>query len=466
MNLRLELRDLHKSYGTCVANQGLNLKVKRGSIHALVGENGAGKSTAMKILFGLESRDSGEILIDGSAAPIHSPADAVRFGIGMVHQHFMFSERDTALENLCLLEELISPYVLVSRDKVKEKYSSLAARYGIDLGSRASLRSYPVGIQQRFEILKLLIQNSDILIFDEPTAVLSPQEKDRFFEDLRELKKSGKTIIIITHKLKEIKFISDQLTVIRAGQTVESADTEQVTEQWIADRMVGRAVSLSGLERQNYVGDIQSLSTSVFGTEVELRTGEILGVAGVEGNGQHELIEAFKAFARSQKLKVGIIPQDRHHEGLLMHMSAWENIMLGDSSQSWFNPKREIALAARKMSSTDVVPANPELDAGAFSGGNQQKLIFSREFGKNPDLWLIEQPTRGVDVGAIELIHEKLLELRKQGVPILLISSELDELTALSDRLIVLSQKKVVASFERASFNESSIGLAMGGAAR
>lgn len=471
--IALELQNFKKYYGTCRANDGLSLRVQKGSLHALVGENGAGKSTAMKILFGMDHADEGEILVNGKTVSIRSPQDAVRLGIGMVHQHFMFSGRDDAIDNLLLTDGLRNKSFFLSRSKVQNRVSYLASRYGLKLETGTAVETWPIGLQQRLEILKLLYQESNILILDEPTAVLTPMEKDRFFEDLRRMKESGKTIVLITHKLKEVLSVADEVTVIRNGKTVETAQVKDIDQQWLANRMVGRSVKLQPVERKSFdsIPDARDqLEIDFHGKKVSIRSHEIVGIAGVEGNGQKELMSALQSRAEAQGWSIGWIPQDRLYEGLLVRRSAQDNFLLGQSRERRFLDrfgflKMDLVRNATRhgMEKLDVRPADPDVTIGSFSGGNQQKLVFARELSREPKVWLIQQPTRGVDVGAIELIYERLLELREQGARIVVVSSELDELLNLSDRLLVMFDGKIAGEWKRGVFQESVIGSAMGG---
>jgi ABC-type uncharacterized transport system ATPase subunit len=525
--IAVEFREVSKAYGDCVSNDRLSFKVYSGSIHALVGENGAGKSTAMKMLYGLVRPSSGEILVHGKVADWRSPSDAIAHGIGMVHQHFMLAGTLGSLDNLLLGAErsfsrptgVLESFLPIRKTQARERLKlwgdpDQTSKSSANLEKKrfdwdAPVESLAVGIQQRLEILKLLYREAEILILDEPTAVLTPQEVQEFFAELRKLKAQGKTIIVITHKLKEVMAISDRITVLKAGRMTGEADTAQTSPQEIADWMVGRSVNLE-VSGQNFPKDqhtqltasppvlrVQDLTLNrerhrLEKVSFEVAPGEVLGVAGVEGNGQSELIQAIlhpgdrdclesggveilgkkvntASSAQIRELGVGVIPEDRHHEGLLLDRPAWENFLLGlERSPEWNRSGllsrtqvKERAYAA--MTALDVRPLDIEPLARSFSGGNQQKIIIARELYRKPKLLIAAQPTRGVDVGAIELIHSKILEAKSQGMGVLLISSELDEILALSDRVLVMYQGRVVLSRPRGECTDAEIGLKMGG---
>jgi general nucleoside transport system ATP-binding protein len=521
----IELQDLSKSFGGVNANVGISLQVKRGSIHAIIGENGAGKSTAMKMLFGIYRPDSGEIWVNGVKREWDSPRDAIRAGIGMVHQHFMLVEPESALENV-LLEGVTSksvwnwlPPVLRPMNKTSAltKLRDLSKRYQLEVDWTAAIEDLPVGVQQRIEILKLLYHEASILILDEPTAVLTPQETVQLFVNLKKLASEGKTILIITHKLKEVMNLADRVTVFRAGKVVGHREIAETSVEDLASLMVGRKVSLTvSLPPTREPGDPVlefsnfSLSAPHFGlgsqlTEGErrhslknlnfkVRAGEVVGIAGVEGNGQSELLQVLlhprdfikrshgdiKYQGRSalhwsssevRASGVGMVPEDRLREGLLLEEPLTESFLLGLQMRKPFNEKGFVDRKAVRertehaIREYDVRPADANAVAGRLSGGNQQKLIIAREFEAKPQFFVAAQPTRGVDVGAIEFIHTQILKARNSGVGVLVVSSELDEVLALSDRVLVLYEGQVVAEFERkvAPYDENKIGLSMGG---
>ncbi len=521
--IAFEFRSVTKTFGKIIANNKISFSVPKGSIRALVGENGAGKSTAMKILFGLYKEDSGEVLVNGKPQHWNSPRDAIKNGIGMVHQHFMLAETATGLDNIILGDESDSlklPFIplslnIIDRKKAKIKIENIAKKYGLSVPLDIKISKLPVGMQQRIEILKLLYRDAEILILDEPTAVLTPLEVDELFVNLKKLKDEGKTIIIVTHKLKEVLNFTDHITIFRSGQVIGNLETKEANEEKIASMMVGRNVNLKpkipcNTNLRGPVLNITNVTLKDYKTKDSKRNllnkinlsvsgGEIVGIAGVEGNGQSDLLDLIfhpqKYFGKKSSqnnpasgeisllgndikhkkssemadINVGFIPEDRHTEGLLLNMSAEENYILGRHWETKFrfgflqNIKKIKETVKNEMETYDVRPRNSELLATGFSGGNQQKIIIAREFGKNPNFIVAANPTRGVDIGAIEFIHKQIVEERDKGVGILLISSELDEITTLSDRIIVLYEGEIVAEYRRDQANEYQIGLAMCG---
>ncbi|HTL11055.1 MAG TPA: ABC transporter ATP-binding protein [Bdellovibrionota bacterium] len=518
----VEVRELAKAFGTCVANAGVSFCVAPGTIHGIIGENGAGKSTAMKMLYGIYSPDSGEILVHGKGCRWRSPQDAIAAGIGMVHQHFMLAGPYTALDNILLGAEssqrgwnwLPRPLRPIDRAAARRKLDALAARYGLPVDWEAPVERLPVGIQQRIEILKLLYREARVLILDEPTAVLTPQETLDLFANLKRLKEEGKTVLIITHKLKEVMAVTDRVTVFRGGKVTGEVTTSETSPQELAELMVGRKVTLrvqappkskpgpTALKvRDVKLADRGHGVQRLKGVSLEVRAGEVVGIAGVEGNGQSELLEAILRPSRLlrgksehyvgsgrvevlgrdvtdlptaeiKELGVGWIPEDRLRDGLLPAFSVRENFLLGQHRSPDFVDHglvrwNEIEVSLRAaLQEYDVRPRDPDVAAGGLSGGNQQKLIVAREFRRKPRLLVAAQPTRGVDVGAIEFIHERILSARTEGAGVLLVSSELDEVLALSDRILVLYEGQIVAEFERGKPDaamERSIGVAMGG---
>ncbi len=498
----LELRQISKTFGAVKANDNVNIVVKPGTIHAIVGENGAGKSTAMRIAYGFYTPDSGEILVDGQVREIRSPHDAIALGIGMVHQHFMLVEPMTVAENIVLGSEPGTALALDLKTAGAE-IRKLSEEFKLAVNPNAVIEHLSVGQQQRVELLKALFRHARLLILDEPTAVLTPLEVEEFFHILRRMREQGKTVIIITHKLSEVLAISDEVTVMRDGKVVGRVQTKDTNAAELARMMVGREVLLRvekpeakvagpELVLQNLTVTARDGATPIKGVSFEVRKGEIVGIAGVEGNGQTELIEALaglvepaklsgeinfegknitKLGARSRReLGIAHIPEDRHRRGLLLDFTLAENSILGVH----YRPPIAAAVggiflddeAIQKrvgeiIEHFDVRPPNAELPAKALSGGNQQKLIIGREFHVNPKLLLVSQPTRGVDIGAIEFIHRKLVELRDSGCAVLLVSAELEEVTSLADRLLIIHEGKIVGEVDPKVATLEEIGLLM-----
>lgn len=498
----IELRNITKRFGDVLANDRVTIKVEPGTIHAIVGENGAGKSTAMRIAYGFYTADSGEILINGQVREIRTPHDAIALGIGMVHQHFMLVEPMTVAENIVLGAE---PGNAASLDlkKAAEEIRRVSDEFKLSVNPNATIESLSVGQQQRVELLKALYRHAQLLILDEPTAVLTPQEVEEFFAILRSMREQGKTIVIITHKLSEVLAISDNVTVMRDGKVVGDLKTKDTTATDLARLMVGREVLLR-VEKPDAKPGAQVLSVrglSIVGRDAskrldslsfEVRAGEIVGVAGVEGNGQTELIEALaglipgsylsgeinfegrditKSDARTRKeLGIAHVPEDRHRRGLLLDFSLAENTILGVhyrppavTAGVFLNQKGIQRRTEQVIRDFDVRPPNPALPARALSGGNQQKLIIGREFELPPKLLLVSQPTRGVDIGAIEFIHRKIVAMRDSGCAVLLVSAELEEVTALSDRLLVIHNGRIAGEVDPKVATNEEIGLMMTG---
>ena len=499
----IELRNITKRFGAVLANDRVSVKVEPGTIHSIVGENGAGKSTAMRIAYGFYTADSGEILINGQVQEIRTPHDAIAHGIGMVHQHFMLVEPMTVAENIVLGSE---PGSAVSLDirKAVDEIRKLSDEFKLTVDPNATVESLSVGQQQRVELLKALYRRAEILILDEPTAVLTPQEVEEFFAILRGMREQGKTIIIITHKLDEVLAISDNVTVMRDGKVVGDVKTSETNAAELARMMVGREVLLR-VEKPDAHPGAPVLSTSsltitgrgaarkVDNISFEVRAGEIVGIAGVEGNGQTELIEALAGLipgshisgtisfegrditgldARQRKeLGIAHVPEDRHRRGLLLDFSLAENTILGVHYRKpavyaggiLLDQKGIQRRTEQVIRDFDVRPPNAALPARALSGGNQQKLIIGREFELPPKLLLVSQPTRGVDIGAIEFIHRKIVELRDAGCAVLLVSAELEEVTALSDRLLVVHNGQIVGEVDPKVTSNEEIGLMMTG---
>lgn len=495
----LEVRNIKKAFGDCVANEDVSLTVKKGTIHAIVGENGAGKSTVMKIVYGFYRPDSGEVLVDGKPVHIRNPHDAIALGIGMVHQHFMLVDTMTVAENIILGAETGSA-VKLDIDQAEREIKTLSDELKLGVDPSAYIEDLSVGAQQRVELLKALYRDANMLILDEPTAVLTPQEVEDFFGILRRMKAQGKTIIIITHKLDEVLAVSDEVTVMRDGRTVGHKMTSETSAADLARMIVGREVLLrvekTAASPESAVLELSNVSVdgkhgvSVDHVSFTVREGEIVGIAGIEGNGQTELIEALAGLRKVQKgtisfegkaitnqsarqlkeLGIAHIPEDRHKRGLLLNSDLAENAILGvhyrppvSSSLGLMDSDAIGKRVNEIIERFDVRPPNPELNAKALSGGNQQKLIIGREFELNPKLLLVSQPTRGVDIGAIEFIHRKLIELRDAGSAILLVSAELEEVTSLADRLLVIRDGKIVGEVDPKTTSKEEIGLLMTG---
>lgn len=494
----LELKNIKKAFGDCVANEDVSLTVRAGTIHSIVGENGAGKSTAMKVLYGFYNPDAGEIVFEGKPVTIRNPHDAIALGIGMVHQHFMLVDNMTVAENIILGAETGSAANL-DLDKANEEIRKLSSDLKLNINPRALIEDLSVGQQQRVELLKALYRDAKVLILDEPTAVLSPQEVEEFFAILRRMKDQGKTIVIITHKLDEVLAVSDEVTVMRDGRTVGRVKTSETNAAELAKMIVGREVLLRVEKGESRPADtvlqVSELvvdgrhGRAVDGVSFEVRAGEIVGIAGIEGNGQTELIEALAGLCKPRsgrvdfegrdvtnrstrelkELGIAHIPEDRHRRGLLLNSDLTENSILGVhyrppvASAGMMNSSAIDKRVGEIIENFDVRPRNPELPARSLSGGNQQKLIIGREFEIDPKLLLVSQPTRGVDIGAIEFIHRKLIELRDKGRAVLLVSAELEEVTALADRLLVIREGKIVGEVDPKTATFEVIGLLMTG---
>ncbi len=499
MTPAIELIGIDKRFGAVHANNDVSLSIAKASIHGIIGENGAGKSTLMSILFGFYAADKGEIKIQGKPVKIKSSTDAIALGVGMVHQHFMLVDPFTVLENVILGAEggaLIGPALAKARAELKR----LADDYELDVDPDAIVGELPVGLQQRVEILKALYKGAEVLILDEPTGVLTPDEADHLFRILQTLRDQGKTVILITHKLREIMAITDHVSVMRRGEMVATKETQKTSVEELAELMVGRRVLLHVEKGKSNPGevvlDVRNLvwrdrkgTPRVDGVSLTVRKGEIVGIAGVSGNGQSELLDVITGIARatsgtvlfegeditalndpSELRKRGLahVPEDRQHRGLITSFSAAESAILGWQNDEklgrsyHLNRSAVIERCRKQMEEFDVRPANPLLKSAKFSGGNQQKLILAREIGSNPDLLIVGQPTRGVDIGAIEFIHKRLIQLRDMGKAILLVSVELDEIRSLSDRILVMFAGRVMGEL-KASADERECGLLMAG---
>lgn len=496
----IELDGINKHFGPVHANRDIHLTVQRGTVHGIVGENGAGKSTLMSILYGFYTADSGTIRVGGKTVTITDSRHALALGIGMVHQHFMLVDNFTVIENIVLGAE---DSALLGRtlSKARAQLKQLATDYGLEVDPDALIEDLSVGQQQRVEILKALYRGADILILDEPTGVLTPAEADHLFRILRKLRDEGKTIILITHKLREIMAITDQVSVMRQGAMVKTLTTSETSPGELAELMVGRRVLLRvekgpanpgkvmlGVDKLVVTDDMGV--PRVKSVSFEVRAGEIVGIAGVAGNGQSELLEAISGMrdqssgqvivngqpvsafgddgaARLREAGLAHVPEDRLRMGLVTNFFEWENAILGyqnDYGQGLaLDVGKAKAEARERIAQYDIRPANTDLKSANFSGGNQQKIVLAREMERNPDVLIVGQPTRGVDIGAIEFIHNQIIKMRDAGKAILLVSVELDEIRALSDRILVLFDGEIVGEADPATADEGELGLLMAG---
>jgi simple sugar transport system ATP-binding protein len=496
----LEMRNISKQFPKVLANDNVSIKLHKGEILGLLGENGAGKSTLMNILYGLYRQTKGEILLNGEEVSFHSPRDAIRKGLGMVHQHFMLVETLTVTENIILGTEPGSAGIIDYKE-ARRQVAAISERYGLEVDPDANIESISVGLQQRVEILKALYRDAKILILDEPTAVLTPQEVDELFEVIKALRDSGVSIIIITHKLEEIRDITERVYILRRGQMVGERKTEDVSKADLANLMVGRDVVLTVHKEEKtidaepvfqiedlYVKNDKGLD-AVAGLSLEVRPGEVVGIAGVDGNGQTELAQAIrgleeiaagrilfkgKDIARDQTKdrihnKMGYVPADRQRFGLVLPMKISENTVMGFHDREPFISGINLNLKTIDSYSEDLVERfdirtpSVSVPAGKPAGGNQQKVILAREFSRDPEFLLVSQPTRGLDVGAIEYIHSQVLQMRGKSVAILLISLELEEIFALSDRILVIYEGRIVKEFIPEQTDEKEVGLFMTG---
>jgi simple sugar transport system ATP-binding protein len=498
----LELRGITKRFPGIVANDSVDLDLRKGEVHALLGENGAGKSTLMNVLYGLYHPDEGEILIDGKPAQLGSPKAAIENGIGMVHQHFMLIPVMTVAENIVLATEPVHNGVLLDYAAAEKRVREISTRFGLAVDPRAVVQDITVGQQQRVEILKALYRGADILILDEPTAVLTPQEAQELFAIIRSLTEQEKSIIFISHKLNEVTEIADRITVLRRGKRIETLPAAGATEESLARLMVGREVLLRVDKAPAspttplltvdslYVDDDRGIE-KVRSVSFEVKGGEIVGIAGVDGNGQTELIDAIAGLRHPKAGRIviggedvtdescrqcldaglGHIPEDRQRRGLVLDFSIAENIALHDydhppaSRFGWLNPRFMIEKAAKLIGEFDVRGGGPQTRAGGLSGGNQQKVILAREIDRNPKVLIAAQPTRGLDVGAIEFVHRRLVEERDEGRAVLLVSLELEEILSLSDRILVMYEGRIVGEFPPGA-SEEELGVAMTGGGR
>ncbi len=496
----LEMQGISKGFPGVQANKDINFNLRRGEVHALLGENGAGKTTLMKILFGLYKPDAGEIMLNGNQIEISSPEEAIRKGIGMVHQHFMLIPPFTVLENIILGAEPRKSLGRLDKRKAVEKINKLSQQLGLKVDLGAKIENVTVGMQQRVEILKALYREAEILILDEPTSVLTPQEADELGGILRELAASGKGIVFITHKLKEVMKFADRITVIRGGKVVDTVNSSETNMEKLAEMMVGRKVFLQMekapvkpgkviLETKDLeVLDNRNLQT-VKDVNLQVRAGEILAIAGVDGNGQSELIEALtglrpvangQILIEGEEIKyadprsilesgVGHIPEDRQKRGLILDFSIQENIILelyrtpGFCHKGFIKTDKCRGYAEELIEEFDIRTPGPGIFASSLSGGNQQKVVIAREIRREPKLLIVAQPTRGLDVGAIEFVHKQLIRQRDLGKAILLFSLELDEILSLADRIAVIYEGEIVAILPREEATEEELGLMMTG---
>jgi len=498
----LELKGITKRFPGVVANDHVDFDLRRGEVHALLGENGAGKTTLMNVLYGLYHADEGEIRMRGERVTLGSPREAIARGIGMVHQHFMLIPVMTVAENIVLATEPTTAGVLLDFAAASARVRELAKTFGFEIDPDAPVASITVGQEQRVEILKALYRSADILILDEPTAVLTPQEANELFQILQTLKQEGMSIIFISHKLREVLEIADRITVLRRGKVVDTVPREVATEQGLAKLMVGREVLLRVEKKPAEPGSpllrVENLVVrddrgleAVRGVSLEVRAGEIVGIAGVDGNGQRELIDALTGLRKPADGRVvvegkeqtrvsakgrledwlGHIPEDRQRRGLVLEFTLAENLALHDydreplSKLGWLSPRRMIESAKKLLEEFDVRGGGPTTRAASLSGGNQQKVVVAREVGRNPRVLVAAQPTRGLDVGAIEFIHRRIVQERDAGRAILLLSLELEEILSLSDRILVIYEGRIVGEYPPDT-SEEELGIAMTGGGR
>ena len=501
----LELKNINKSFGHVQANKNINLKITQGTIHGIIGENGAGKSTLMSIVYGLYQADSGTISVSGKEIKLKSPRDSIESGIGMVHQHFMLVENFTVLENIVLGFE--GEFVFGEKlKKAKQDLKNLCDTYKLNIDLDSVISDLSVGFRQRVEILKSLYRGAEIFILDEPTGVLTPQEVDELFKILRSLKEEGKTIVLITHKLNEIMDLTSEVSVMRQGEVVGHTKTNDTNKEKLAEMMVGRSVLLRLNKAEAKLGDVvfkvENLTvkddldvTRVKNVNLEIRAGEILGLAGVTGNGQTELLEALSGIRKVESGTIYLndekisdkdnlldprelkekglahVPEDRQRMGLVTDFKAYENLIFGYHDQEPYSKSSILkdndilSYSQKVMEEYDVRPRSPQLITSNFSGGNQQKIILSRELNENPKILLVGQPTRGVDIGAIEFIHQRLIDMRDKGAAILLVSVELDEVLSLSDRILVMFDGNIVGEGINKDVTDRELGLLMAGVA-
>jgi simple sugar transport system ATP-binding protein len=500
MDKVIEMRNITKVFPGTVANDDVNFELFRGETHVLLGENGAGKTTLMNVLYGLYQPEKGEIYVRGKLTKVAGPNDAIKMGIGMVHQHFMLVHNFTVAENIILGSEPRKWWIRLDMDKAIKDVEEISKKYGFAIDPKAIIEDISVGQQQKVEILKALYRGADILILDEPTAVLTPQEIDELGIIIRNLEKEGKSVILITHKLKEVMSMSDRVTILRRGKVTGTVNTRDTNIEELAELMVGRKVNFivdkkpqqlgkEILNIENLVVNDQRGLPAVNGLSLSVNAGEIMAVAGVDGNGQKELVEVLTGLIKPKSGKivlngddifgkspreiinkgVSCIPEDRHKRGLILKYSLYENAVLGSHNKKPFS--KGIVMDYRKIrehcdkliKEFDVRTSGMEAAASSLSGGNQQKLIAAREISKDPDLLIASQPTRGLDVGAIEYIHKRLVEERESGKAVLLVSLELDEVMALADRIAVIYDGRIMAVINREDATERQLGILMAG---
>jgi simple sugar transport system ATP-binding protein len=501
MGSAVVMKGVTKTFPGVVANDHIDFTAEKGEIHGLLGENGAGKTVLMSLLYGLYSLDKGEILIDGEEVEVDSPSTAIRLGIGMVHQHFMLVPSLTVAENIVLGQEPTKNGVLLDTERMLRDVGEFCDRYRLDVDLDAPVHTLSVGVQQRVEILKALYRGADVLILDEPTAVLTPQEVDELFKAIRALREEGKTVIFISHKLREVLTICDRVTVLKKGRVVGTVDASETDQGRLAKMMVGREVVYTFDKDHCEAGEpvlvVEGLEAlddrnlqALRGVELEVCASEILGIAGVEGNGQTELIETLMGLRKptagkilfqgsditslppGERIRSGIshVPEDRHKRGIISDFSVMENLILGSHRNTEFTTWGQILDLAEASTYSDKLIEDYSIDtpskdtlARNLSGGNQQRLVVAREFSREPKLIIAAQPTRGLDVGATEYVRRKLLEMRDQGCAVLLLSADLDEIWAISDRIAVIYEGRIVATRDPKETSEQELGLLMAG---
>ena len=497
----VQMRGITKQFGTFTALNHVDIDIKKGTIHAVLGENGAGKSTLMNVLYGLYQAEEGEVYLYGEKVNIKNPNVAISHGIGMVHQHFMLVDNFTVLQNIILGKEVTNPFGVIREKEARKKIEEIVQKYGLEVDPDAYVQDISVGMQQRIEILKALYRGAEILILDEPTAVLTPQEIQDLIKIMHNLTESGKTIIIITHKLKEIKASAKSCTIIRKGEYVDTVDVSEVSEEDLATKMVGHAVKLvvdkEEAKPKDIIFEIDNLTVkderglpAVKNLSLKVRKGEIFGIAGIDGNGQKELVEAITCLTKSEtgtikingkeiqntspanviKHKVATIHEDRQKRGLVLDFTVKENMIIEKNNEAPFakkgilNWKSIKAYTEQMIKDYDIRPEDcAEKQARGLSGGNQQKIIIAREISGDPDLLIAVQPTRGLDVGAIEYVHKALVRERDSGKAVLLISLELDEVMNVADTIGVIYDGSITKTFKQGEVNENTIGYLMAG---